>query len=162
MIALLAYGTVPVPAFVHSLTTPWLETWLGSAAAVCAGLLGASVETSGPLLRSGHDVLELLPSFTGLITIVCCAELGFYRAVRDRLPPREIARLAALGGVLGIPLHFALLLGAVFALVAGWPNVGDALLRDGAWILGLIIVVTWELGRGSRPREQVPHEGGPS
>jgi hypothetical protein len=149
-IVVLAFGLVPIPSFVHGITSPDLESLLGAAAARVLALLGLSIEVGGPLLRSGSGRLELLASDVGLVTALCCAGVGWYSAVRGGGNVR-LAAVRALGGAaLGLLLHAVLLLLCVATLAIGLPGLGRFLLTHGTWLALAAGVLWYELH--SRPR----------
>ncbi|MBW2233347.1 MAG: hypothetical protein JRH17_23440 [Deltaproteobacteria bacterium] len=141
-VAVLAFGLVPIPGFVHGIASPDVESLLGSGAASVIGALGWTLEVGGPLLQYGGRRFELLATDTGLVTALACAEVGWYSAVRAGGAVRQAGLRAAGGAALGLLLQPVLLLFCVATLPLGWPQVGRFLLTDGPW-LALAAAVLW-------------------
>ncbi|MEZ4330513.1 MAG: hypothetical protein R3F35_02085 [Myxococcota bacterium] len=149
-ILLLSFGLVPIPGFVLALGSPGVESWIGERLASLLGALGRSVGGGGPLLLDQGRRFELFTVDVGVVTALCAAEYGWYRAVRaGRSFPVIVqqAALSALGGWLAQPL---LLVVCVSTLPLGFPNVGRFILSFGPSI-GLGLVASIDALRERRP-----------
>jgi hypothetical protein len=144
-VVVLAFGLVPVPDFVHGITSPELESLLGAAVAHAVGALGWPLEVGGPLLQYHGRRFELLAPDVGLLTALACAEVGWYSAVRRSADMRQAGLRAIAGAALGLLLQPVLLLLCVATLPLGWPAMGRFLLTHGPWLMLAAGVLCYEV-----------------
>ena len=127
----LAFGLVPIPAFVYDLGSPAIESRFGELAGGVLAALGGAVEVGGPLLKSGGMRFELLVTDSGLVTAVCLAEFLWYRSVHERRST-QAAILRSAGAILcGFAVQPLLVVVATAALPLGFPELGRFLLSYG-------------------------------
>lgn len=130
-ILLLTFGLVPIPGFVLVLGSPGVESWLGERLATLLGALGWTVGGGGPLLLDRGRRFELFSVDAGIVTALCAAEYGWYRAARAGRSLAMIIKQAGLSGLAGGLVQPLLLVLCALSLPLGFPDAGRFLLSFG-------------------------------
>ncbi|MCH2187890.1 exosortase/archaeosortase family protein [Myxococcota bacterium] len=154
----LLFFAVPIPVFVVDLTTPQLESFYAKTAII--GLregLGLDLTSSGPLIQSGDQILELTAPDSGLSTaLILLAGIWTLGFVRDWSTRQSIFWGAAV--VCAVPLLQVLAVAIACLLVVSGPaEWATAWLRWGFQLTlvtgALFLLRKWRLS----PRE-VPNQ----
>lgn len=146
---LLAFGLVPIPAFVFDMGSPAIESRFGELAGGMLAWLGRPVEVGGPLLESGGMRFELLATDSGLVTAICLAELLWFRSIREGLSTRAAVLRSGCAALVGFAVQPLLVLLCAATLPIGYPELGRFLLSYGVPI-ALAAVVLVNEARGLR------------
>jgi len=143
MTSLLAIWAVPVPTTLYGLTTPDLESAYAQLGVALGSALGADIHSSGPLIRTGANHLELDPYHSGIHTVFMLTQLSWYAAVRNTLSPAAALTRTAAAALLAMPLQLFAVWVAVLLLMAGAPGIANFWLDHGLWLLTAILGVLW-------------------
>lgn len=150
-VAALLLWVVPIPVTLFGLTTPGLESLFARLGAGAVALLGASIDVSGPLMRSGDHHLELDPYHSGLHLAFVNAELAWYGALRRRLALNAAATRALAAALAALPLQVLAVFVAVLLLASGAPELASDWLDHGVWALAVIVGLGWIELRAAPP-----------
>ncbi len=143
MTALLALWAIPVPGSFYGLTTPNLESAYADLGVAFARMFGAELHSSGPLLRSGGEHLELDPHDSGIHLAFVMTQLCWYAAIRQGRPP--IAALARTAGaaLFALPLQLFAVCIAALLLAFGTSGAANFWLDHGALLLTVGLGMAW-------------------
>jgi hypothetical protein len=151
--ALLALWALPIPTTAYGLTTPNLESAYAEFGAACAAMLGAELDASGPLIRTGVGRLELDPYHSGIHLAFVATELVWYAAARNGTSVQKALARMAVVALLAFPLQVVAVLAAIALLVAGAPEAATFWLDHGVWLLTALLGVVWIETRRARSKQ---------
>lgn len=150
---LLLLGAIPIPFFVVNLGTPEIENLYAAMLQRLLAPFGA-IEVSGPLIRIGPHVLELVPQDSGLRLASVGWVLAWWRGLRVGRSPGRLVAEAAAGAVIGALVQIPGVILAGFLLALGSPAFASLWLASGLWLTFAVVGMAWttrsSLGRCAR------------
>jgi hypothetical protein len=153
--AALTFWLIPVPNLLLRMASPALETGLLGIAATAGRAAGVAVEVEGPVASAASGALVLQPWHGGLPLVALLSGLGWYASLRDGSGLAAALGRMLVWGALGLPLQALALLGAVWVLAAGAPEVGREFLEQYLWCgvaAAAIVRIEWRARRAGSLR----------